>query len=141
MCKYRSVAISTIVLSFLISAGCDKSGGGIIIDSFPQPIWEITAVQITDLQNDPPQLSITVQGNITSGGWVNPQLIQFQYIVPPQDGIYDFEFMAVPPKEASTTVITAIEVEYILDPVPEDLLGVRINAEQNSVVEMLNNSL
>jgi len=65
----------------------------------------------------------------------------FQYLAPPQDGIYNYEFMAVPPIEASATVITAIEVEYILDPMPEDLLGVRIHEEQNNMVELLNNIL
>ncbi|KPJ93033.1 MAG: hypothetical protein AMJ55_08860 [Gammaproteobacteria bacterium SG8_15] len=98
---------------------------------------EITDVQLTLSKSNPPQLDIAVKGNVTSSGWTKPELTPFVYVTPPQDGIYDYDFQAVPPAGPAATVITPIEAGYSLNPLPDNLKGVRIHASQNKMEAML----
>jgi hypothetical protein len=103
----------------------------------PENITEVIDIQLAVLESDPLQLNITAKGNVSSSGWTNPELVPFVYVVPPQDGIYDFDFLAIPPEEVSAPVITPIEVTHRLNPLPSNLKGVRIHATQNNKVAML----
>ena len=106
-------------------------------ESSPQKIAEVTGVKLSVLESDPLQLNITAKGNVSSSGWTKPELVPFVYVAPPQDGIYDFDFNAVPPSGPSATVITPIEATYRLSPLPDTLKGVRIHAAQNKKEAML----
>lgn len=102
-----------------------------------QAINEITGVQLSLLNGSPRQLEITVTGNVTGAGWSSPMLIPFQYIVAPQDGIYDFTFYATPPGEAGSMVITPIDVTHRLTSLSDNLKGIRIHSATNNIVAML----
>ena len=105
--------------------------------STSQLISEVTDVKLALLKSNPPQLSITARGNASTPGWTKPELKPFVYVAPPQDGIYDFNFEAVPPTGPVPAVMTPIEATYILNPLPSTLKGVRIHATNNTREAML----
>lgn len=131
-------SICLLVLLVLLTNACTKSG--IIIETNPEPIAEVTEIRLERTTGIPPQLIINAKGLAGSAGWKNSVLVQYDVSVPPEDGIYEFEFRAYPPEEASATVLTPIEVAYVLDPLPDDLLGVRVFAETNSKLVLLENT-
>lgn len=133
MFNFRVIlSISTIMFIAIISA-CNEQD---TVTPTEQPaaklIAEITDVQLAVSESKPLQLTITAEGNTSSADWSNPELVPFVYVAPPQDGIYDFDFNAVPPEGNSATVITPIKATYQLNPLPDTLKGVRIHAQQNS---------
>lgn len=62
-------------------------------------LLEVNKVNLTILKSNPPQLSMTVFGSAPTLGWSNAQLSPYLYLLPPKDGIYDFDFVACPPSE------------------------------------------
>ena len=128
--------LAIIVLSVSLTS-CDDGTQPPPQESTHQKIPEVTDVQLSVLESDPLQLNITAKGNVSSSGWTKPELVPFVYVAPPQDGIYDFDFNAVPPSGASATVITPIETTYRLSPLPDTLKGVRIYAVQNKKEAMI----
>lgn len=102
-----------------------------------QLVSEITLIQLDIIDGSPQQLRIRVRANVTTSGWSEPQLNPYLYLVPPQDGIYDFDFMARPPAGDSPQVITPIEVTHVLDGFSNTFVGVRIHAAQNNLEKLL----
>ena len=94
-------------------------------------IYDITDVQLRFLESNPPKLGIKASGNVTTGGWTNPVLIPYIYIVPPKDGMYEFDFCANRPTGIVTQAITPIAASTIMEEIPKDLKGVRIHASSN----------
>lgn len=121
------------LLSLFVLAGC----GPIEVGRDPEAIQEVSDVQLMVLESSPLQLEIIASGKVSSAGWTAPKLVPVEYVVPPRDGIYDFTFYATPPKEPGATVITPIDVKHKINPLPADLKGVRILAQNNSIVAML----
>lgn len=98
----------------------------------------VTEVTLAILKKSPPTLSITSKGEVPSGGWSNGQLIPFVYVVPPSDGIYEFDFVADEPEGASTSAISEITSEpFIWNDFPSELKGVKIYASLNSKIDLL----
>ncbi len=95
-------------------------------------IYEVTDVQLSILKSDPPMLSITAAGNVTTGGWTNPVLIPYVYIVPPEDGMYEFDFSANRPTGIVIQAISPIAASTIMEEIPKELKGVRIHASVNA---------
>jgi hypothetical protein len=124
----------TVPVVLMVVIGCD--------DKRPEPamsekIWDVTKVTIEVMESDPPQLSITAEGRVTSAGWTDPGLDPIIYVAPPADGIYDFIFNAVPPGNASAQIITPIKATHVVESMPVNLKGVRIHAAQNQITERL----
>jgi hypothetical protein len=106
-------------------------------------ILEITKIKLAILESFPPKLKISVEGQVGSTGWENPRLIPYRYITEPQNGVWEFDFVAQDPS-SETGVITApvfkdIKALYIWENYPEDSVkGVRIYASTNSIAVMTN---
>lgn len=130
--------ITFFVMVSLLMA-CDENG-----DRSPngqlQQVYEVTAIQLSVLESLPQQLKIDAEGNARTGGWSNPELVPYEYIAPPADGIYEFDFKAQPPADIATQAITPIKASYTMNPLPENLKGVKIFAEQNNAVAVLEQS-
>jgi hypothetical protein len=130
--------ITCFVMVSLLMA-CDENG-----DRPPngqlQQVYEVAAIQLSVLESLPQQLKIDAEGSARTGGWSNSQLVPYEYIAPPADGIYEFDFKAQPPENAVTQAITPIKAGYTMNPLPENLKGVKIYAEQNNAVAMLEQS-
>jgi hypothetical protein len=134
--KLLRIFASLIVLSLLMA--CDGNGNG---SSSPntelKKVFKVTTIHLDILKSNPPQLQIHAEGDARTGGWSNPQLIPYEYIAPPADGIYEFDFQAQPPADIATQVITPIKAGYTMNPLPDNLKGVKIYAEQNNMVALL----
>lgn len=94
-----------------------------------QPILEITEIHLALLESFPAKLRITVLGTVPSPGWSNPQLVPYTYVQAPPDGIYDFDFVATPPPDIVTKVITPIRTRTEVP--AAGIKGVRIHASLN----------
>lgn len=109
-----------------------------------QRILSVKSVSVFILQSDPPQVGITADGEVPTSGWTNPSLSQWFYVVPPDDGIQDFDFVAEPPTGIVLPVVSPIAAFAVIPRDPKDywgkgkpLKGVRIHARENSVVATL----
>jgi hypothetical protein len=77
-------------------------------------------------------LIILAIGTAPTPGWTKPELSPWVYITPPQDGIYDFSFIATPPSGIVTQVIVPIVGVGVFPNLPSWVKGVRIHASTNS---------
>lgn len=104
-------------------------------------VYKVASVQAQIVKSNPPALVVCAIGAVSSSGWKNPALSPWVYIVPPADGIYDFDFVATPPDGISFPVITPIAVaDVFLDP-PRGLKGVRIHATANNLEALIDHKL
>ncbi len=99
-------------------------------------VLEVQNVKLSILESLPPKLSITAFGTVPTTGWKDAELIPHVYIQPPPDGIYGYDFVASPPDQSVPQVITPIVANKV-DPLPDDLKGVRVHASLNSKVALL----
>jgi hypothetical protein len=109
-----------------------------------QRILSVKSASVFVLQSDPPQVGITADGEVPTSGWTNPALNPWFYIVPPTDGVQDFDFVATPPTGIVLPVVSPIAAFAVIARDPKDywgkgkpLKGVRIHARENSIVATL----
>jgi hypothetical protein len=95
-------------------------------------ILRIDRLTVALLKSNPPQLSITVQGTVPTPGWSQPELVPYVYVMPPIDGILDFDFIAKPPTNVVSQVLTPIAFTHIEKNPPSWVRGVRVHASLNS---------
>ncbi len=101
-------------------------------------VWEITSLKLEISKSLPPILTINAEGRVRTGGYSKARLEPRIYVHPPADGIYEFDFVATPPPGMATQVISPIKAEpYHWEDYPKDLKGVKVYAEENSMVEHL----
>jgi len=100
-------------------------------------VYEITAVRLSLYKSFPPALAIEVDALVTTSGYTDPELVEYIYVHPPLDGIYDFDCNATPPSGPSQDVLTPITAKYLMDPMPNDLNGVKVHASNNFMVALL----
>jgi hypothetical protein len=90
----------------------------------------------------PPAMTVDATGMVNSGGWSQPELGVWMYIVPPADGILSMDFMATPPSPGTIVTMGFTEVHaQLLMPVPSWVKGVRVHGATNSVEQMLDGTL
>jgi len=87
------------------------------------------------LDGNPPVLIINTSGNVPFSGWKNSRLVLHNFDSPPPDGIYDFDFVAEPPKDISIPVVMPIEATLKLESIPDNLKGIRIHARNSNYKE------
>ncbi len=95
-------------------------------------IPRIKEVKVSILKPNPPILQIEALGEVNSGGWTQGTLLPYVYIVPPKDGIYEFDFVALAPTGPATRALEDIEASYDWRDFPKDLKGVRVHGAENS---------
>jgi len=101
-------------------------------------IYRVDAVQLTVLESYPPKIRIKAYGLVPTGGWSAPELIPYVYIIPPVDGIQDFDFAAQPPPDAAIQVLRPIEASHVIEnTAPSWLRGVRVHASSNNKEALL----
>ena len=109
-----------------------------------QRVSSVESTSIFILKSMPPQVGIVADGKVPTSGWTDPSLEPWFYVVPPKDGIQDFDFVAEPPTGIVLQCISNISTTIILPQDPANywgrgkpLKGVRIHARDNSVEVML----
>lgn len=111
---------------------------GFVAPNNAQPeasVYSVDKVESFLQKSNPPILNIRAEGSVPTGGWTGAALEPRYYIVPPADGIWDFDFVAVPPAPG-TPVSQGFETKKALfawnDP-PPYLRGVRVHARTNAI--------
>lgn len=101
-------------------------------------ILKVTGIVLSIEKVLPPNLIIEAKGEVTTSGWSKGQLLPYIYIVPPADGIYEFDFVAEAPTGPVQQVITPITAEpYKWNDFPKDLKGVKVYASSNHMTKLL----
>lgn len=100
-------------------------------------ILEVVTIDLQISKINPPVLVITASGHVSSPGWSGGELVPYVYIMPPADGIYEFDFVATPPSELSPQIIMPITTKYVWPNFPTDLKGIRIHASHNNLEEKI----
>lgn len=105
-------------------------------------IYSIDAIDLALLKSNPPSLQILCMGRVPTSGWSNPQLIPFNYVTPPVDGVQDFDAVATPPDTGVIVipVLTPVTAETTLPSIDlanywapgMPLNGIRCHATSNS---------
>lgn len=96
-------------------------------------VLEVTSVSFALTKSLPPGLIVHATGKVSSSGWSNGRLVPYVYLVPPQDGIWDFDFIATRPERIALTVISPISASEFIEPMPSWCRGVRVHAGSNEM--------
>ena len=68
---------------------------------------------------------------------INPVLVPREYESEPEDGIYEMDFTLDDTKDTYTNVDLEVEVVFYFRNLPAWVKGIRINAEENSDIELI----
>ena len=99
-------------------------------------VFRVDAVELALLRCDPPKLEICARGLVRGGGYTNAQLVENVYRSPPDDGIWEYDFVAEAPRRPSTYRFEAVEANTVLS-IPDGLKGIRVRSETRSLAELL----
>lgn len=76
--------------------------------------------------------AVWAKGHVPTTGWTNIELDRYFYLVPPKDGIMEFDFNGKAPDGIVGEVVLPVTAERVL-PMPKWLKGVRIYARANHI--------
>lgn len=96
-------------------------------------VYAVDKVAFYLSKSKPPQLIALADGRVPTSGWSHGRLSPYVYLVPPADGIWDFDFIATPPRGPSLQVITPISAEPFMSVLPPWCKGIRVHASFNSL--------
>jgi hypothetical protein len=99
-------------------------------------ILEISSLEVSLLKTNPPSLHIVAKGKNGNSNTTNIRLEPRVYIVPPPDGIWEFDFVGDRPQVVDG-VITPVSAEYNWKHFPESVKGIKVYASINSKVALL----
>jgi hypothetical protein len=94
-------------------------------------VASVTSAEARLTRSLPPILSITAIGEVSSLGWSGAELSPYIYIEPPADGLWDFDFVAVPPSGFAGQQMCAISAQWEGE-AESWVKGVRIHSKTNS---------
>ncbi len=106
-------------------------------DEKPEPVTikKVLSVKLSTAQRS---LKVSAVGEVPTGGFTKPALARVQYIKPPDDGIQDYSFTAVPPDGPAIQVISQVQASDTWGSLPDWVKGVRIHGVGDGVlVKML----
>lgn len=105
-----------------------------------EKILNVMSIDLQIHKSFPPILEINAIGNTSSLGWTNAHLSPYIYVKPPQDGYYEFDFVAEPPSGFAGQIITPIQAHpFSWIDFPATLKGVRVFAKSNSIEQQILN--
>jgi hypothetical protein len=97
----------------------------------------VRRIQVVKDQAEPGLLAIKAQGIADLKMPLNPVLVPRDYPEDPGDGIYELDFRLDESGQEFTGVELEVEVVVRLKNLPEWVKGVKINADENSDIELL----
>lgn len=74
-----------------------------------------------------PDMYLAAVGETPTLGWKDAALLPWYYIVPPADGIYDFDLVGAKPGEIGLDAVGSVIATFPLGNRPETFRGVRIH--------------
>jgi len=84
-------------------------------------VLKVSSIQLEILKTFTPILSIAVEGTVGSTGWKKARLVPYVYVTPPEDGLYEFDLIAIRPAIISLPVETRISTVGKWQDFPPDL--------------------
>jgi hypothetical protein len=122
-------------LAFLLPALTSRLA---VADEKPGEPMTIKKVVSAKLEMADGALTVTVVGEVPTGGYTKPTLTRVTYFRQPDDGIQDYLFQAVPPTGVSAQVISQVTASDKWPALPKWVKGVRIHgARDGMLVKML----
>jgi hypothetical protein len=79
-----------------------------------------------------PLISIAATGRVPTTGWTNIRLMQRYYIVPPKDGIWDFDMIGDEPSGIVGEVVLPVSA-HAVEHAPNWCVGIRVHARNNHI--------
>lgn len=132
--------VSASVAALILACSGKKSDGDAPKEpqvSEAKTVPTILTVKCAILKSAPPQLTVTAEGEVPTGGWTSPRLNRRVYITAPADSIVEYDFIAIPPSGMATQVLTRISAEDTWPEYPaQDIVGVRIYGEDGGIKQM-----
>jgi hypothetical protein len=103
-------------------------------------VEKVTKIDLQIQKSEPPTLVITATGQSKTGSSQEGVLVPFEYIRPPENGIFEFTFFEgsggyETGTEAKT--INEVKAEYRWESLPKIVKGVKIYAATNDLTKML----
>ncbi|WP_294825084.1 hypothetical protein [uncultured Flavobacterium sp.] len=102
-------------------------------------IFAVKDVIISIGKSNPPTLIINAEGDVPTTGWKGGILSPYIYAKQPEDGIYEFDFIAQEPGGIVNEVITPISASYSDEAFDPEIKGVKIYASNNFIKAFLEN--
>jgi hypothetical protein len=100
----------------------------------------IIQVELVRLSTPIPGAFLVAVGVFPSSGWGTAELMPRKYIKGPEDGIYDFDLLAIKP-DRQDLALTYRTASSIWTEIPADLRAVRVHSVSNSITKELNNKV
>ena len=97
----------------------------------------VRRIQVVRDQEEPGLLAIKAQGVADLKMPLNPVLVPRKYDEAPEDGIYELDFRLDESGHEYTGVELEVEVVIKLKNLPAWVKGVKINADENSDIELV----
>jgi hypothetical protein len=97
----------------------------------------VKSVDLVTLESFPPQIWIRVVGEAPNSGWSDTGFLnQYVYLLPPADGIYEFDLLAFSPDDSaiSNPVVTKIEASFVINAIPDGFVGVKVYGKNDFVI-------
>lgn len=103
-------------------------------DKVETKVFSIESAHFHIHKSQPAQLVVSAAGQVNSSGWSLGRLIPWTYVVPPVDGIQDFDFVANAPSGIVLWIISPISGDGIIE-FQEWMTGIRVHSSTNVIVE------
>ena len=94
-------------------------------------------IQIVKEDTEPNLVAIRARGIAEINKLISPVLVPREYSAEPEDGIYELDFQLAETGEEVTDVELELEVVFRIKKLPEWVKGIRINASENSDIELI----
>ncbi len=102
-----------------------------------QIVKKIVKVDYAIEESNPPNLVVTVVGQVPTAGYTNVELVRVIYVTQPADGIQDYILFAVPPTDPVPQVISEVKATNTWKGYREEVLkGIRIHGTDDGVAVM-----
>lgn len=95
-------------------------------------------IRIVKEDNEPDLMAIKAKGVAQLKRLIAPILVAKEYDTIPKDGIYELDFILDETGEEMANVELEVDVVFRVKALPEWVKGVKINASENSDIELLN---
>ena len=94
-------------------------------------------IQIVKHDNEQDLMAIKAKGIAEIEKLIVPVLVPWEYPEIPKDGIYELDFRLFGTEEEYTDVELEVEVVFRINKLPGWVKGVKINASENSDIELI----
>jgi hypothetical protein len=102
-----------------------------------ETIRYVKDIRIVKDDSEPDLMAIKAKGIAEFKKLIAPVLVPKKYDSPPQDGIYELDFVLNNSSEEVANVELEVEVVFRVKSLPDWVKGVKINASENSDIELI----